>query len=122
MADEELDKKSEHQLIIAIVNSGFSDQLMDAARNAGARGGTVLDARGTAREEAEALFHIAFHPEKEIVMILANDKIKDDILHAIYKEVGLGTPGQGICFSIPVDETAGLKKVKKLTDELEETK
>ncbi len=116
MADE-LDTKNEHELIIAIVNSGFSDQLMDAARGAGAKGGTVLDARGTAREEAETLFHISFHPEKEVVLILASVQIKDAILHAIYKEVGLGTQGQGICFSIPVDETAGLKKIKKLVEE-----
>ena len=59
-----------HELIICIVNNGFSDTVMDAAKDAGARGGTVLNARGTANKEAESFFHIAIQPEKEVVMIL----------------------------------------------------
>jgi hypothetical protein len=81
---------------------------MDAAKEFGARGGTVIRARGTANAEAEKLFHIAIQPEKEIVMILVDSKIKNDILHALYRAVGLKTPGQGIAFSLPVDEVVGL--------------
>lgn len=98
------------ELILCIVNSGFADQVMSFARECGAKGGTIINARGTAREEAEKLIHMAIHPEKEIVMILAEEKIKDDILHTIYKNVGLDTPGQGIAFTLPVDETAFHKK------------
>ena len=50
------------------------------------------------------------HPEKEIVLILTESKIKDDILHNLYKEVGLNTAGQGIAFTLPVDEVVGLNK------------
>ena len=105
--------------IFVIVNQGFSDNVMDAARSCGARGGTVINARGTAKAEAEKTFDIIIHPEKEIVIILAKDEIKDNILHAIYKEVGLNTPGQGIAFAVPVDETVGLgaKKIEKLKEE-----
>ena len=97
-----------HEVIFCIVNAGFSDAVMDAAREFGARGGTVIRARGTANAEAENLFHIAIQPEKEIVMILVPSDIKNDILHALYRAVGLKTPGQGIAFSMPVDEVVGL--------------
>lgn len=100
--------KYTHECILCIVNAGFSDAVMDAAREFGARGGTVLHARGTANKEAEKIFHISIQQEKEIVMILVPAEIKDDILHALYKAVGLNTPGQGIAFSVPVDHTVGL--------------
>ncbi len=97
-----------HEVIMCIVNAGYSDDVMEAAREFGAKGGTVVRARGTANIEAEKLAGIAIQPEKEIVMILVDTKIKDDIMHALYKAVGLKTPGQGIAFSVPVDDVCGL--------------
>ena len=97
-----------HEAIFCIVNSGYSDAVMEAAKKLGARGGTVINARGTASKEAETFFHITIEPEKEIVMILVPTKIKDDVLHALYKEVGLDTAGQGIAFSVPVDGVVGI--------------
>ncbi len=102
-----------HEVIFCIVNAGFSDAVMDAAKEFGARGGTVIHARGTASLEAEKLFGITVQPEKEIVMILVQKEIKNDILHALYKAVGLNTPGQGIAFSMPVDATVGLAEPPK---------
>jgi nitrogen regulatory protein PII len=101
--------KYTHEVIFCIVNAGFSDAVMDAARQFGARGGTILRGRGTANQEAESIFSITVHPEKEVVMILVESKIKDQILHALYQEVGLKTPGQGIAFSLPVDAVIGLR-------------
>lgn len=100
--------KFEHQVVICIVNSGFADAAMDAARDVGARGGTVLFARGTANLEAEKAFQIQIQPEKEMIMILVNDKIKDDVLHALYKNVGTHTPAHGIAFAMPVDNVVGI--------------
>ncbi|MCQ2090885.1 MAG: P-II family nitrogen regulator [Fibrobacter sp.] len=97
-----------HEVIFCIVNAGFSEAVMDAAKEAGARGGTILNARGTANKEAESLFHIAIQPEKEIVMILVDAKIKDAVLHSLYQKAGLDTMGQGIAFSLPVDHVVGL--------------
>ena len=91
-----------HEVIFCIVNTGFSETVMEAAKDAGARGGTILNARGT------AFFHIAIQPEKEIVMILVDTKIKDAVLHALYQKAGLDTMGQGIAFSLPVDNVVGL--------------
>ena len=64
------------ELILCILNSGFSEVAMDAARKFGARGGTTMHGRGTATKEAEKIFNITIQPEKEIIMILANSKIK----------------------------------------------
>ena len=111
--------KFEHEVIFCIVNSGFSDLVMDAAKKLGARGGTVIHARGTANLEAEKLFGITVQPEKEIVMILVPLEIKDDILHALYQEAGLETEGQGIAFSLPVNAVVGLSKTKKTEKEPE---
>lgn len=97
-----------HEVIFCIVNAGFSEAVMDAAKEAGARGGTILNARGTANKQAESLFHIAIQPEKEIVMILVEAGLKDTVLHALYKKAGLDTMGQGIAFSLPVDNVVGL--------------
>ena len=100
-----------YELIFCIVNTGFSGTVMDAARSAGATGGTILRGRGSAGKEAEDFFHIQIEPEKEIVMILAPVEIKDNIMTSIYREAGLASAGQGIIFSLPVTRTAGLSQV-----------
>ena len=97
-----------HQAIFCIVNSGYSDAVMDAARKYGARGGTVISGRGTANPDAEKLFGITIEPEKEIVMILVDAPLKDKILSALYDEVGLNSAGQGIAFALPVDSVVGI--------------
>ena len=99
---------SKHEMIMCIVNAGFSETVMAAAKSAGARGGTILNGRGTANKEAESFFHIAIQPEKEVVMILVDKEIKDAVLHALYQKAGLDTMGQGIAFSLPVDDVVGL--------------
>ncbi len=109
--------KYAHEVILCVVNAGFSDAVMDAAREFGARGGTVIRARGTANTEAEKIFGVSIQPEKEIVMILVDAKIKDDILNALYTAVGLKTPGQGIAFCLPVDEVVGLTITPPVKDE-----
>ena len=101
-------KDIKYELVVCIINTGFSDLVMEAAKNAGARGGTVLRGRGTADPEAEQFFHITIQPDKEIVMILVPRDIKDDVLRAIYKHAGLDSQSQGIAFSLPVSQTAGL--------------
>lgn len=104
--------KYQYETILCIVNAGFTDTVMSAARACGATGGTVLHARGTANPEAETFFKITIQPDKEVVLILVPSAIKDDVLHAIYREAGLNTPGQGIAFSLPVDGVVGLPDLK----------
>jgi len=107
-----------HEVIFAIVNSGFAEDVMDLARSLGVRGGTILNARGVAREEAAAFFGITLHAEKEILMMVVEKDIRDTVMNAIYKEMGLAKKARGIAFSLPVSDVAGLvqqeeKKEKK---------
>lgn len=97
-----------YELVICIVNAGYSEHVMDAAKEVGARGGTVLHAKGTANKEAEKFFKITIQPDKEMVMILVPENIKEDVLHAAYKAAGLKTEGQGIAFTLPVSNVIGL--------------
>ena len=104
-----------YDLVFCIVNSGFAETVMDAAKEVGARGGTVINARGTANKEAETFFNITVQPEKEIVMILVPSAIKDDVLHSIYRSAGLKSAGQGIAFSMPVNTVVGLSDTAEET-------
>lgn len=99
---------SNFEVILCIVNTGFAEAAMDAARKLGARGGTILNGRGTASKEAEKMFNITIQPEKEIVMILVASDIKDVILKGLYDAVGVSTPGQGIAFTLPVEDVVGI--------------
>jgi len=101
-------KSSNYEVIFAIVNDGYAEDVMAVAREQGARGGTIINARGVAKEDAAAFFGISVHTEKEIVMMVVPKTIKDDILNAIYKEMGMAKKAQGIAFSLPVTDTAGL--------------
>ena len=110
-----------YEMILCVVNAGFSDDVMDAAREAGARGGTVIHARGTANKEAEAFFHITIQPDKDVVMLLVPASIKDGVLHAIYQSAGLKSEGQGIAFSLPVSKAVGLTNATLPTVSAEDT-
>lgn len=104
-------KTDNYEVILAIVDEGYADDVMDVAREQGARGGTILNARGVAKEEAAAFFGITLHTEKEIVMMVVPKQIKDNVLNAIYKEMGMSKKAHGIAFSLPVTDTAGLVKI-----------
>ena len=111
--------KTPYEVVFCVVNAGYSEQVMDAAREAGVSGGTVMRAQGTANKEAESLFNITIQPDKEVVIMLVSKAIKDKVLHALYQSVGLETPGSGIAFSMPVDGVAGIGRKNK-TDKKKE--
>lgn len=98
-----------HEVIFALINTGFSQVAMEAAKESGARGGTIMHARGTGDKSLEKKYNIVITPDKEVLMILVESRIRDKVLASIYKAVGLGTPGQGIAFSLPVEDVVGLK-------------
>lgn len=97
-----------NELVVCIVNHGFTDLVMESARKAGARGGTVLTGRGTGNKEMEKLFGVAITPEKEMVLIIIPASIRDAVLKEINVGAGMETPGQGIAFSLPVSDVVGL--------------
>lgn len=102
-----------YSLIIVIVNNGYTDLVMEGARNAGARGGTVIHARGTGNLEIEKFYGIPIQKEKEMVLIIVENGIKDLCLKNIYKYAGLETNGQGIAFTLPVESIIGLSDFEK---------
>ena len=104
-------KTNDHEVIFAIVNSGYAEDVMDIAREQGVRGGTILNARGVVREEAAAFFGITLHQEKEILMMVVDREIRDNVLNAIYKQMGMAKKAKGIAFSLPVSDVAGLAPV-----------
>ena len=101
-------KTNKHEVIFAVVNAGFAEEVMEVAREQGVRGGTILNAHGVTREEAAAFFGISLHPEKEILMMVVEKEIRDNVLNAIYREMGMAKAAQGIAFSLPVSDVAGL--------------
>ena len=98
-----------YDLIIAIVNRGYADLVMDAAKSKGASGGTIVNARGTAGD-VEKFFNISMQKEKEMIMIVVDHDKRHEIMEEISLKAGLKTDGQGIAFSLPVDEWVGLNK------------
>lgn len=103
-------KENDFELIMAIVNKGLTDLVMEAARKKGARGGTISVARGTGNSELAKYYGVVIQPEKEIVYIVVRKDIKDDVMKAIYDEAGLDSKGQGIIISLPISDTVGLEK------------
>ncbi|MDR2670846.1 MAG: hypothetical protein LBC26_03900 [Oscillospiraceae bacterium] len=98
-----------HSLIVTVVGAGFSEDVMEAAREAGATGGTVLLARRVALdEEAVTIFGVEVDVEKEVVVILAAKEAKRAIMQAISRKCGLRTEAKGAVFSMPVDAVIGL--------------
>ncbi len=103
--------KFENEMIVVILNEGYSDMIMDAARGAGASGGTVFHAKGTVKSEK---FHgVSLADEKDMIYILASEDKKSDIMKAINQNCGRHTEAGAICFSLPVSEVVGLRTFKE---------
>ena len=101
----------EHELITVILNEGYSDFVMDAARAAGAGGGTVLHAKGTGAIGTEKFFGVTLANEKDVIYIVASGKEKAAIMNAINKDAGPSTAAGAISFSLPVSDVAGLRRL-----------
>lgn len=99
------------KLIITIANRGHCEDLMSAAREAGAQGGTILNARGTGTEEDETFFGIHLAPEKEMLLILANNEDTSNIVETIKNQPTLNSPGAGIVFTLNIEEAFLLNNV-----------
>ena len=102
-----------HALIITIVNHGYSDDVMDAARTAGARGGTVLHAKGTAGVGSNSFFGVSIAEEKEMIFIVADGETKRDTMRAIMQQAGANTDARAVVFSLPVSEACGFRYGKQ---------
>ena len=105
-------KDTVHELIIVIANQGNIELVMDAARGAGAYGGTVIHARGTGMEKAEQFLGFSSASEKEMIFIVAQKEQKNNIMKAIMENAGSDSRAKSIVFSLPVTDTAGLRLIE----------
>lgn len=104
------DMNFENELIIVILNEGYADVVMDAARSAGATGGTVLHAKGTAKGRTEKFYGVSLAEEKDMIYIVAPSSNKSNIMKEINRICGVETPSGAVSFSVPVTEVAGIRR------------
>lgn len=101
-------KNSVYKIIYVIVDKGKGEDVIDAANKAGARGGTILNARGAGIHEVQKLFSMEIEPEKEEVFIITETSLKDGIIESIKNDLKIDEPGNGILFVMDVNEAYGL--------------
>ena len=104
-----MERECTHDLIVVIANQGSTDLVMDAAREAGATGGTVIHAKGTGMEGAEKFLGISLAAEKEMIYIVVHRDKRNEIMSAIMRDAGMASKAKSICFTLPVSATAGLR-------------
>ena len=104
--EESVMKNTVYELIVVIANHGHSEEIMDAAREMGAGGGTVIHAKGTGLEKAEKFLGVSIVNEKEIIFIVAKSVDKNGIMKSIMQKTGLQSEAKSVVFSIPVTDTA----------------
>ena len=109
---EEKTMSNKWKMITIIVNTGYADDIMDAARKAGAQGGTITHARGTGTEEDAKFFGVQIVPEKEMIFILCKSDDTDKIVEAISSLKCLDEPGIGIIYTQDVIDFKNLDPQK----------
>ena len=110
-SEESTLKDTTYELIIAIADQGNLEMVMDAARGAGAYGGTVIHAKGTGMEYAEKYLGVTIAAEKAMIFIVTKKDQKNNIMKAIMEQAGMQSSAKTIVFSLPVTDTAGLRLV-----------
>ena len=118
--EEQVMQGTKRELLMVISNQGYSETVMDAARSAGAAGGTVIHARGTGMQSAEKFFGVSLASEKDIIYIVTTKEKKNGIMSAIMKDAGPETAAKAIAFTLPVTDTAGLKLLEEEESPAEE--
>lgn len=106
----------ENELIVAIVERGYADDVMKAARSAGARGGTILHARGAGDEARDRFYGVTIQSEKEMVLLVVEKVHKAAIMKAICAQAGLNQEARGLVFSLPVEDAVGMAPEDSLPD------
>mgnify|MGYP000082711625 FL=1 len=98
-----------YSLIAAVVNQGYSENVMEAAKAAGANGGTVVPSRGISNEQAMGFWGMSIQHEKDMVFIVADSECKLDIMKAIAEKCGVHSDAKGIVLSLPIDSVIGFE-------------
>lgn len=110
--EESVLKETKYELLVVIANQGYTDMIMDAARDANAAGGTVIHAKGTGMEQAERFLGVSIAAEKEMIFMVTRREGKNAIMRAIMDKAGLKSKAGAVIFSLPVTETAGMRLIE----------
>lgn len=109
------------KLILSSIKTGITDQVVDAAKEAGATGATIIPARGTGIHEAKTFFGLSLESQTDIIMIVAEEHLVTTILDAIQKAGEFHKPGTGIAFVVPIEQVVGLEsQIGKLEEQIRE--
>lgn len=113
LKEESTLKDTRYELLLVIANQGHTGTIMDAARAAGAGGGTVIHAKGTGTDLVRKFFGVSIASEQEMVFILARSEAKKPIMKAIMAKAGIQSAAQSLVFSLPVGDIAGLRELEQ---------
>ena len=103
-----MNQEQDYSMVVTVVNDGYSEEVMNAARSAGAGGGTVLHTRSIGNEKIMSLLGFSVQDKKEVVFILTKQKKKADLMEAISKNCGVGSEANGIVLSMPLESVMGI--------------
>lgn len=104
---EDNEMKTEQELIVVIANRDAADLVVNAAREGGAAGGTLLHAKGTAGKGDGTFFGVSIAEERELLLIVTRGENRNDIIRSIMKNAGPNTPAGALAFSLPITRAAG---------------
>lgn len=108
--DENIMTEIKYALIVAIINPGFSEEAMDAAREAGAQGGTIVHSRRIGNQEAMSFWGMSIQEEKEMLFIVTPKENKLTIMQSISEKFGIHSEAKGIVLSLPIDSVIGMNE------------
>ena len=104
---------SSFECIVTIVDGGYSEYVVDAAKSVGAKGATIVNARGSASQEGDSFYKLNIQPDKQIILILCKEEQTKSIVEAINAKAGLNTKAHALSFVLPVEEAIGMAEIFK---------
>lgn len=117
--DEEIFDDEIYKLVVAVVQRGYSDEVINASRSKGAKGAVILNGKGKGESERK-FFGFQVDPENETVLILVREELCVPIVKAIYSAVDYKSAARGMVFVLPVNYVSGMTHSKKDTEENQE--
>lgn len=104
---------SKFECVVTIVDGGYSEYVVDAAKSAGAKGATIINGRGSTSKEVENFYKLNIQPDKQIVLILCKQTQTKDIVESISKNAGMNTKMHALSFVLPVENAIGMAEIFK---------
>lgn len=101
------------ECIITIVDGGYSELVVDASKKAGAKGATIINARGSVSNEPNKFFKLNIQPDKQVILILTKSENTKEIVETISKEAGMNTKAHALSFVLPVEDAVGMAEIFK---------